>query len=493
MKKLTSIILILSLCAASLVGCASESSDSSKKKNKHKKPKETTIAEVEDETKETDEPTDTDVTQNQQDVSEPEASAEESVDETVEETIELTSPATSESYQVSNNFEYFVEVDNRVYFRVYGDAAFYNPVVFGNFEYYPTGNLSSIYYYDKSTGELVRAFDDWGFGNIVFYNGIFYMNGFEKAPNGDVAEIVYAVDMDGNKVDSFPTVYGEIVGNNDACHEFYVAYHNYDYETGEQTDQLLTYSDDGSLISVYDSPTHFNYIDCSPDFIFITASEYADSDDYVVALYSLTTPDSVNGYTVTKIGTFETEPMQSVTIEQYWYSDLSDLEYISVGYYEGTGHFLSKVEFYSMIPWEENSLELEKQIANEETDIYFSVIDGEIVVTDFCPDTFFLNTYNSDEDKNLMYANPYSGEVDTYYVNYVPASDYYEERYFDFYGERVDGIGFFMRAKVVFDDSASIGWRDGFRLVTMEYLLINENGELISLINVDHNVVEEDY
>lgn len=491
MKKFTSILLALVLLSSVFAGCASNEPVKNHKKNKdNTKKEEISSDETEDEIKDEPEVT-TEATEEievSQEVTVPEETTVEETELTESsETSEVTTPA---KYNVTKNNTYFVEINDRVYFRVYGEAAFENPVVFGNFQYYPTGNLSSICYYDKTTGEVVYAFDDWGFGDIVFYNGIFYMNGYEKAPNGDTTQIVYAVDMDGNRIDSFPTISGSIVGNNEACHQFYVMYHEYDYETGSQTDQLLTFDDNGSLIAVYDGPTYMNYVDCSPDFVLFTSVDYDDSNNYTLALYSMSAPDTVNGFTVRKLGTFESEPMQSISIEQYWYSDLEETEYISIGYYEGTGHFLAKTECYSIIPWEENSLELKKQMADEETYQYFTVIDDEIVVTDVCYDTFHLNTYDSLADKDLMYANPYSGEVEVFYPNYIPGGDYYEERYFDFYSENVNGTAFLMRAKEIFDDSASIGWRDGFRLITMEYLMINEAGELIPLISVDHNVVE---
>ena len=53
--------------------------------------------------------------------------------------------------------------------------------------------------------------------------------------------------------------------------------------------------------------------------------------------------------------------------------------------------------------------------------------------------------------------------------------------------ESVDGTGFLMLATQIYDEEGSIGWRDGFRLLKMEYLKINDDGtyDVIQTVNYE--------
>jgi len=98
---------------------------------------------------------------------------------------------------VINNGDYFVEIDNKIYFRAYPIGTLEDPLQGTNFSIGSMGEESEIICYDKATGETSVALKDCGQGNINYLNGRFY---FENCQGG-----IYSCLIDGTDVKEFET------------------------------------------------------------------------------------------------------------------------------------------------------------------------------------------------------------------------------------------------------------------------------------------------
>lgn len=117
---------------------------------------------------------------------------------------ENTGKEVVEETNIKNNGGYFVEIDNKVYFweyneqmisPIWGDTS---PLEYANKDSFIEIEKAKMRYYDKGDKTLYTAFEEYGYGEIYYYNNRFYLTELEidKKENKNIYK-VYSINMDG--------------------------------------------------------------------------------------------------------------------------------------------------------------------------------------------------------------------------------------------------------------------------------------------------------
>ena len=367
---------------------------------------------------------------------------------------------------VINNAHYFVKVGDRVYFREYGKRALENPTVFGHYLLNPTGDHSYIDYYDETVCETVQAFEDFGYGKIVYMDGIFFMNGLDYSSNDYGEPYIYAVDMDGKEVKLPELMHGtikEVSGDNK------VLFIERNYDGNEFKPEISGITSDGSRVFTIESENYLDFIDVVDDYLIYAESIY-DTNCNTSKIWCK------NIYTGEKVCITEVEYDYVEAINYGEIFTSNDKKYIPVIIRAGSGNMFQRGSLIGFVPGEADSgYEAAEYYADENDIPYVSINSVEKCYNDTSDDTYYLvgNGINKNAD---LYIRKSTGEQELVVKDFILAADYYDSRNDMTLAECVDGQGYIMYATHIYDEEGSIGWRDGFRLQKMEYLRLNGEG-----------------
>lgn len=393
-------------------------------------------------------------------------------------------------WNVRNNFSYFVQVGDKVYFRVYGQDALERGAIWGNYLTAPTGAESAIYSYNESTGEVLYEFADYGYGEIVFMGGNFYMTGMRPGENGYDESYLYAVTPNGEQVALDGDYAGSLVGVSEDCEMFFLK--GYHYESGLLLgDYLMGFYTDGEPAFTLESTGTITYMGTFQDHIVYLESDYETGMLKIQVAY-LPSPGYELGGPYCMWETEYSTDFGYVVGGEYLASDLYDEEYISLEEIAGSGNFFNHGNVISFLPWEEGSGENAAELTLDEymEMPYIHWADnGGICFSEKEYDTYFQSEdYEGTNLKDVCYRG-YFGEENVLIPDFLFDQGYYEERERLFLGERIldSDYGYIMCAREVYDEDASIGWRDGYRLLQMDYYRVSHRtGEYELIASVEY-------
>lgn len=455
MKKTIRVLLLLCLMAVAICGCGKKTVDD------NLDVREIVTEEDENINNESDDTTD----DNKSDeVLEAENAKNEEV-EASDLTGEITEADTAE---VVNNGHYFVKVGDRVYFREYGTKALENPVIWGRYLSNPTGEQSYIDYYDETTGKTVQAFRDFGYGKIVYIDGCFFMNGLDISISEYGTPYVYAVKENGDEI-AFPEIiHGTI---NDVSKDGRTLLISSNYVGNEFKPEIMGITLGGEKVFVVESENYLDYIGTVDDYVIYAESVYETGKDNRTKVWCR---DIYSGDTVliTKLKCSYEEALD--------FGELFSMDgkyYMPVISRAGSGDMFQSGDLIEFVPGKEDSANTVAAFkADEEDDTPFVTINGvKRSFNDSDADTLVVMRDSYDEDADLYLKN-INGDNKLMVKGFIPAAGYYDIGNDMTLGESVDGNGYIMYATQVYDPEGSVGWRDGFRLLKMEYLRLNNDG-----------------
>ncbi|MCQ2549707.1 MAG: hypothetical protein MJ134_06670 [Lachnospiraceae bacterium] len=405
------------------------------------------------------------------------------------------------SLPVTNNCAYFVKVGDYVYFREYGKNALDQLAIWGGFLDHPTGEQSLIKCYNEETGELSSGFIDFGYGKMVFSDGVFFLNGldYSKTESDYGLPYVYSVDMEGKEVSMADYVAGEITGITPDATMFFTEGYSY----GEEYFSLITgVNTDGSAAFTISSPNTLTYLGCTNDYMIYSENFFQDD---IAKIMSMPISSS-NQEDAIEIMEMETDYYQYLDYGKVTFDRGNNPEetlYLPIAKREGTGAMFTDGMVIGFQADQPGSGFIKEDIgAEEEFNFempYISVDNGIINFYDKEPNTYYikyvaleelgdLQSRNSNDDfekpGDLQYRNA-SAEDELIVAEFISGANYYEEKNHLLIAENVNGICYTMRCDMVYDEEGSIGWRDGFRLLNVDYIIADHSGQYNILSSIE--------
>lgn len=377
---------------------------------------------------------------------------------------------------VSNNCSYFVKIGSSVYFREYGSKALEPLAIWGDFLETPTGEQSLIKCYNEETGELSSGFIDFGYGKMVFSDGVFFLNGldYSKTESDYGIPYVYSVDMEGKEVSMADYVAGEITGITPDETMFFTEGYSY----GEEYFSLITgVNTDGSTAFTISSPNTLTYLGCTNDYMIYSENYFQDD---IAKIMSMPVSSS-NPEDAIEIMEMETDYYQYLDYGKVTFDRGNNPEetlYLPIAKREGTGAMFTDGMIIAFQANQPGSGFIKEDIGAEEAFNfempYIGVDNGKIHFYDKAPNTYYIRQGDFEESGDLQYRNA-SAEDELIVAEFISGANYYEEKNHLLVAENVDGICYAMRCDMVYDEEGSIGWRDGFRLLKTEYIRAEGN------------------
>ena len=384
-------------------------------------------------------------------------------------------------YDIYNNGNYFVQIQDRVYFRVYGPSAHSTEVLWGAFMDYPTGGESEICYYDENTGEVMDAFTDYGYGKMVFCDSVFYMNGLD----GNGNSYVYSVDSVGNIVNEYVSS-GEIIDFSEDCAVTIIR-----SENGSSVG-FTGISEKGKKSFSFDAASegYVNYLGCFQEYFIYSVNDYSSN---LLRFYSYNMSNS-NGNPIYLGDISLDKGIETFDYAEYVQSDwvmfsFGGPAYIGVSCHSGTGHVFGGGFILCAEPWAADSIRIEEPIYTSDfyNMPYLEFTESGYTLRDNEPFTYGLAYY--DEGYAGLIYHDYGGRdliIDEHMFD-----DYsYDSAYSTLIlaeGPKPSDDVYVMRVTQIREESASIGWRDGFRCIRMEYLRFNyANGETEVIATIEY-------
>ncbi len=382
----------------------------------------------------------------------------------------------------------FVRVGRKVYYRVIAPEGWPDTAIFGEYLYNEKMDVpSSLWVYDLDDNSYEKVMDIEGWGNMYAgVQGLFISDGKNEISVIDPV----------NKTQT-PYVEGRLI-----------------------TDV----SDDGTLLMTtnYDSNYHQHGQICRDgEYICYTAEEnnsivfYGLAGDDMIALYHESRSDeyemvSYQNSIMTSLGTL-TLPgdMMSPYPELIEYKAEGDQAYITVGYYEGSGHFLARWDAYSMTAGEEDSLVLldkedrdfTSDFTSDETEPRMLIDNGDVYFYDVASNSLGLSEkFYGDL---VYYDSPFGASVvKRYLVDELAGETEWDDQLLQ--AVVLDNTAFVITATGHHIPSDDIGWRYSYAPIMVEYMAIpfgpdvekDKNGvpvnyEFLTTIDVNHLDKEE--
>lgn len=369
---------------------------------------------------------------------------------------------------VVNNGNYFVKVGDRVYFREYGKRALENPTIFGKYLLTPTGDSSHIDYYDESIGQTVQAFEDFGFGNIAYMDGHFFLNGLDFGVSDYGTPYIYAVDEDGAEYELPEIYHGTIKGV--SPYNDMLFYEN-TYAGNEYQPIFAGITSDGQKAFEVKSDNLLTYLGASDEYVLYAEIFYGVGEMPRAIIWSR---NIYSGETV-KIDEITCTEGDSIDFGEIF--AFGGMYYLPIVERAGSGSMFQNGILLSYLPSIESSGEVAAEFyADENNDEPLVYVNGvERHFGDHDTDTYYIEM-NSFEAGGDLYKRQKNGRTELEIEKLIPGAGYYETRKDMTLAESVDGTGYIMLATEIYDEEGSIGWRDGFRLLKMEYLKLNGDG-----------------
>ncbi|MCR4788510.1 MAG: hypothetical protein K5888_07985 [Lachnospiraceae bacterium] len=362
--------------------------------------------------------------------------------------------------EVENNGDWYVRVGDKVYFRIFNKSGLERITYMGDcILEVPDDSLESmIYTYDLNTDEYGEYCKTIGTGKLFAVSEGLLLA--DQTSNGTVL-----IPMDGSEgkryLDGIPKAVSE-----DGRYLVTADYKSgadmtYDiYHDGEKTGEIEKGQDDyidiygfvnGRLITMNCNYSDDTYTICS----------YDEKGD-VLALGEMSDFfDEISGYP--ELGQMITD---------------GEKAYLTVGFYDGTGHFLQCWEFLEADPAREDGLkkiEKKKTYTETEGDPFIPKLSfngsGEAVLSDHVKGELALSEglygdlvyYETPTQGRAMVRNfIYEQKDDSYGLDYLQDAVVFDE-----------DKAFIIMGTVVRDELSDIGWRSAYRLESLSFIKLS--------------------
>lgn len=373
--------------------------------------------------------------------------------------------------EVENNGGYYVRVNDKVYFRRYGEDAPAETAVFGEFtKPWSLSGASEILSLDLKSGELDTLCAEEGCGPLWYGDGGFYLNerfGGEDSvwwyaldgaeaehlcagtPLGVTESGLLAVERMENGPEQYRTVYAfyrgkAAAGEAEISNESYVAY--------------AGMTDAG---------------------VFLLQITYDEDAKPTVELLQLT-PEGKS----IDLGTLpELEESSFYDVQADRFLASGDTVTVGVGYYAGTGHFLNEYAFVSATIGQEGSVrDLDADIEMSEGDLprLRTGEDGAILLVPALPGELRIEYETG--DLQVFEGGEWRVLAERLCLPRTEGNGYRKiEQHMDYIG----GTAYVTLACVHASPQDSVGWRDAFTLLDMLYIATDGGGAVKELSCVD--------
>lgn len=377
--------------------------------------------------------------------------------------------------KVYNNGGNFVKVGDSIYYIKVSEEALVNSVPYGDFrEYSQSGENSWLMRYDTVAGgeaEMV-AVVPWS-NRLIYSQGCFYLSYFDKASEKKLAE----VDLESGRLTIL-------------CDELI---RSLDPDTGRYV--IVRYEDGACLLEAYEGRTKIADIVINKPYCNLV--EVRLQDDYLV--YCLDdgveednpylSYNNLYAYCLSSKKTVWLGRIPSNPAVDYFSNGeidqieiLDQMVYVGVGYYEGSGHFLTGGAICTADVTKEGSLKVTEKEADGPTErmtflrsalpeIKISNHDEYEVVQDFQSDRLVLMIPDQStglKEKELFNLSDTLFEPEG--TERIEVSEY------------VDGMVYLILDDVYYDEERSSDWEDVYTLNAVTFCALDpDSGEIIKM------------
>jgi hypothetical protein len=375
---------------------------------------------------------------------------------------------------VDNNGSYFVTVDNKVYFRNISTDSMEEGAAFGEFlstEITPTS--CPLICYDLETCEWEELGQIYGIGKLY------------ACPDGFYIAQMNPHSYDSINVQLYDPASGEMTDYCDGApcgvskSGDLLAVQQY----GAQSIITAIVKDGEEIVSLGDESLYYEYLGFAGEDLIVMLIDANEE-------YTICSVDEEG--TITQLGKLDFDPGELGYPEITQFEVMDGDVYMCIGFYDGTGHFLTNWEVIDVAPGQEDSL----IIAGDSSDFADDVEEGK---EEIVPKFYF-------EDSSTIcysYHLPYEAYVEgnnLYYYNDIfeeclLVEDFIKNDYSDdcqilqYITSPYDSV-FVIYADAQYDTEFSIGWRDGYRMtgwhicaIPYDYGHEDENGRALEIIS----------
>lgn len=370
---------------------------------------------------------------------------------------------------------YFVEINDRVYFRKYGKEALEKKALWGDYFNYPTGKGGSfVAAYDKKNGQVKELFKDDG-GRLYYDDRRFYFEKRQDDENGHYKTIVYEVEKNGKN----PRILAEYANILELSDRGYLVL-NVTEPNEKLAIEVMRDGDKLFRTGVSVNEEGIEYIGIVGDYLLYGILKYKD--------HQLIRFD-IHGMDLT--GTSDTVKLGSLNLKDKLvdYIDIGNVvwkkgkAYFSAFCVEGSGHHISEGFVYRVDPKKKNSL---KKITGEVFGAYdkiptFAVTEkGKIRLFQYKENEVFT-------DKNSVYLFE-KGKKKKLIVKDIRKLFHSSKggNYELAAAEYIDGAVYMIVNKQKRDPAEDIGWREAFKVLERYYVRVSlKDGKNVTILYKD--------
>lgn len=348
--------------------------------------------------------------------------------------------------------DFFIKVDDKVYFRKFDKKALERTALWGCYLDYPTGNGKSfIASYDLKTGAFKKEFDENGY-KLNYYDGYFYTD--KDDGSGNYTYESYCFDKNGKNVkkigrgnfvgvsQSGVVILSETIGNNTTL-KSYKAEKTEEIISNENSLEVIGIEEDYLIYSHYDKDYKNRLIYCKD----------LNSEGQSVSLGSIKT--LVKGTNLFKV--------KNILLK-------GTKLYISAVYTEGSGNYLSKTLVYQADLNKTGSLKKRSDIALKPGDFPLSDIhfdkNGKFKKAEY------LGGELAEEENNL-YLSDNKNQLKLIAKDFLPKSKSNNLKYSAEHMVKIDDYIFMIVNKEKYNPKESIGWRDAYTVLERQYIVMS--------------------
>lgn len=356
----------------------------------------------------------------------------------------------TEQHDIAENGNYFVKVDNQVYYRVYPLQALEPSAVGGEFLQNPTGKESTLMCYDTTTQTATPMFSDSGCGKIAYLQDRFYMT---KADG-----TLYSCDLDGSNVNVLSTETQIFDGVDDKTESLITTQYDVDNQAS-----LCIWQNDEKVATVADEKD----------------IQYAFAEDgYLYYTQGLESP-VLKGYDIASGNTYAYGELPETQVGVFGDARAEDGNvYVAWGWTAGSAGEIQEVKILEVVPNEEDSLVIEQEVNLDDIEWelpsltyqdgeigYQARKDGYVKISE----DGNLEKYDQGSYQNLQ-------EGFTKNLDDEKAIDSIETQI------SVDGITYVMYHTMQHDEKNDIGWRWAYTRKATKYIAIDTStGDMIEM------------
>lgn len=391
---------------------------------------------------------------------------------TVTPPVETTEP--EKPPEVENNGGSYVRVGDTVYFRRYGARETDKTALFGDFTDLWSGGESELMAYDTASGTLTALCTETGSGALWYGDGGFYLR---ESAGGSPYTVWYAPDGSASEY----LCDGAPLGVTDGG---LLAVSRCDAGTDYRT--VYTFYRDKTAVGSWESESYLMTAGLTDDGLFLVGADYDYDEESITETFRQITPE----------GTEIVLGKRTDRDAERYYCDVQPDRFLvadgvvtfGLGYYAGTGHFLSDAVFTEATVGRANSLKtleigIEDVLDTEEIWQLPYLVSGAEGVEYLAEQEGSLQVNWENAALELWE----DGAWQTLAVGLAPSRG-------DGWGfgtvtqsmDYVDGAAYVTLANVFAAPAEDIGWREAYTLLALRYLRVARDGTVTELDRVDY-------